>query len=111
MGDPHSLPRALRPICLKKPSPAALPPLISLLDYKRADGDHERERLVRRGIAAILGTHLEQLDQATTPWTRWQGSTHWAQRELEPLRQRILEITPPEERQKARALLIQNMDT
>ena len=53
-------PRALRPICLKKLSPEALPPLIQLLDYKREDGNHEREQIVRRGIAALLGAMVRQ---------------------------------------------------
>jgi hypothetical protein len=104
-------PRALRPICLKTLTPEALPPLIPLLDYERADGDQGKEDIVRNGIAAILGSHLAMLDETEdVPWTRWQGCSVWARDELDAVRERILEMAPPAQRETARRVLLHNMD-
>ena len=104
-------PRALRPICLKILTPEALPPLIQLLDYERGDGDLAKQKIIRNGIAAILATHLETLDEMEdVPWTRRQKCASWARGELEGVRGRILEMAPPAQREAARRLLLHNMD-
>jgi len=88
-------PRALRPVFLKKLSPEALPPLIPLLDYEREDGDEGRERMVREGIAALLGQHLNQLEaQGQRPWSKRQGSARWALKHLQPDREEIYTTLP-----------------
>ena len=104
-------PRALRPIVLKSLTPEALPPLVRLLDYERPDGDERKQQIVREGIAAILGMHLATLDaEVSVPWTRWQGCAVWSRGELDGLRERILELSPPAQRQTARRMLLHNMD-
>jgi hypothetical protein len=104
-------PRALRPIFLKELSPEALPPLIELLDYKRADGDVRREKLVREGIAAILGQHLEQLEKkAGVPWSQRQLSADWALKKLRPVREKIQKTLPEYKWEAARRRMINNPD-
>jgi hypothetical protein len=72
-----------------------LPPLVALLGYRRADGDAAKERLVREGIAAILGQQLERLEwEDRQSWTRWQVSHAWARQRLRAVRPRLEEIVP-----------------
>ena len=68
--------RALRPLCLKNLSPAAIPHLARLLDYAPA-GDPQAE-IVRHGIAAIISQDLAQLPKSAPAWTRWQLSSSLA---------------------------------
>jgi len=90
--------RALRPVFLKKLSPEALPPLIPLLDYERDDGDDARQRMVRKGIAALLGQHLVNLEEReSAPWSKQQRSAWWALRHLRPAREKILATLPPDQ--------------
>jgi hypothetical protein len=53
---------AMRPVVLKDIHDDALPVMIRLLDYDREDGDQQKIKIVRQGIAAILGTHLIRLE-------------------------------------------------
>jgi hypothetical protein len=90
-------PHAMWPVCLKELPADALPALLPLLDYHRSDGDAAKERLVREGVAAMLGQHLVQLEkEESEPWTRWQASSWWALRRLRPARGKILEIVGSE---------------
>ena len=91
-------PRALRPVFLKNLSPEALPPLIPLLDYEREDGDAARQKMVREGIAALLGQHLESLEKhESLPWSRKQRSGRWALKHLRKARKKIFATVPPGE--------------
>ena len=104
-------PRALRPICLKELAPGALPPLISLLDYSADDGDPDKTRLVREGIAAILGRHLERLEEEESEsWTRWQLSSAWALKHLRNARADIDGVLAPIYRKEAEKRLRKNYD-
>jgi hypothetical protein len=90
-GKPH----AIWPVVLKELPADALQPVIALLDYRREDGDAAKEKLVREGIAAILGQHLERLEREQgRPWTQWQASHWWALQHLRTVRDRI-EATVP----------------
>lgn len=104
-------PQAMWPVVLKRLPADALPPVIALLDYRRADGDLHKEKLVREGIAAILGQHLERLerDQAR-PWSQWQASSHWALKHLRAARDRIHATLPPEQWPEARKRLSTDYD-
>jgi hypothetical protein len=87
--------RALRPICLKQLTPEAFPQLIRLLDYQRQDKDEAMEQRVRRGIAAMLGMAIADLEQQRQgPWTTYQVSSSWAYAQLKPLEMKIRSIIP-----------------
>lgn len=104
-------PRALRPICLKELSPGALPPLIPLLDYGTKDGDPDKERLVRDGIAALLYRHLAKLEaEESAGWSRWQLSSVWALGHLRAAREHIEAAVPSAHRGKAEQQLRANYD-
>jgi len=104
-------PRALRPVFLKDLSPEALPPLIPLLDYTRDDGDALRQRMVREGVAALLGRHLKQLEaDASGPWTQQHGSARWALKRLRAARDRIYATAPPDEWRAARNRILKDYD-
>ena len=96
-------PHAMWPVCLKELRADALPPIIPLLDYRRRDGDAAKEKLVREGIAAILGQHLVRLEQEeTNPWSQWQASSWWALKHLRDAREKIYATVPPERWAEAR---------
>lgn len=98
---------ALQPLCLKKLSSDALPQLLPLLDYTRADKDAWKQKVVREGIAAILGQHLLELEkQENKRWSTWQGSSVWALQHLRPAREKIYSIVPPAQWETARQRLI-----
>lgn len=104
-------PHAMWPVVLKELPPDALPPIVALLDYRRRDGDAAREKLVREGIAAILGQHLVRLEQEESrPWSQWQASSWWALRHLRAVRGRIYETVPPERWGEARRRLKSDYD-
>ncbi|MFC1463067.1 DUF4153 domain-containing protein, partial [Verrucomicrobiota bacterium] len=104
-------PRALRPICLKELAPGALPPLIPLLDYSTAGGDPGKEKLVREGIAAILGQHLARLEaEEASSWTQWQLSSAWALKRLRAARDDIHTALPPARWDEAEKQLRNNYD-
>lgn len=90
-------PHAMWPLVLKDLQPDALPYLIPLLDYTDPDGKKVKEKLVREGVAAILGMKLANLerDQLTSPWSRWQASSWWAIKNLRPVKERLHQITGP----------------
>ena len=73
-------PHATWPVVLKELPADAMPPIVSLLDYHRKDGDISKEKLVREGIAAILGQHLVRLEQEEdNSWSQWQASSWFRQ--------------------------------
>jgi len=70
-------------------SPESYPPLIRLLDHKKA--------WVRDGIAGLLGRKLVELRaQKLEKWTLWQGSQYWAWRRLEAAADKIRSVAPPD---------------
>jgi hypothetical protein len=85
----------LRPLTLlhgQPLSPESFPPLIQLLDYKGKEGDQNKdtERLVRDGIAGLLGRELLELRRSRPKrWSAWQGSHAWALRRLEAVSHRL----------------------
>ena len=89
-------PRAMWPLVLKDLQPDALPYLIPLLDYTAPDGNQAKEKLVRQGVAAILGMKLAKLEQDQTvhAWSQWQASSWWAIKTLQPLKERLHLIVP-----------------
>ncbi len=105
-------PRAMRPICQKSLGPEGLPPLIPLLEYRCPEGSDVREQLVRRGVAAILGDGLDQLerDARRDGWTQWQGSHAWALRRLRDVASRLDEIVAQKDRAGARRRLEYDYD-
>jgi hypothetical protein len=104
-------PHALWPVCLKELPADALPALIPLLDYQRQDDDAAKEKLVREGIAGILGLHLLRLEKAQAePWTRWQASSWWALKHLRPVRGRLQSIVPADRWEAARSRLKSDYD-
>lgn len=104
-------PRALRPICLKELSPGALPPLLPLLDYRTKDGDPDKERLVREGIAGLLGRNLDELErEESDSWTQWQLSSAWALKHLRAAREDIRAMVPPHGWPEAEVRLRENYD-
>lgn len=90
-------PHSMWPLVLKELQPDALPYLIPLLDYTAPDGNKAREKLVREGVAAILGMKLAKLerDQTDHSWTQWQASSWWALKHLLPLKERLRSRVDP----------------
>lgn len=106
-GKPH----ALWPVVLKKLPADALPPLIPLLDYRRDDGDAAKEKLVREGIAAILGQRLVRLEaEEGRSWSRWQASSWWALKRLRGVQDRIHATVPAAQWALARKRLVSDYD-
>lgn len=104
-------PQAMWPVVLKTLPADALPPVIALLDYRRRDGDEVKQRLVREGIASILGEHLARLErQERRGWSRWQASSWWALRHLRAAKDRIHATAPPARWAEARNRLASDYD-
>lgn len=54
-----------------------------------------REKLVREGIAALLGEQLLRLEVAESQhWQQWQGSSAWALNRLRAVREKIYTTVP-----------------
>jgi hypothetical protein len=88
-------PHAAWPIVLKKLPADALPALIPLMDYQSHDGNTAREKLVREGIAGLLGKELARLEiEQSRSWQHWQGSSVWALDQLRQVRVKINETAP-----------------
>lgn len=106
-GKPH----ALWPVVLKELPSDALPRLIPLLDYRHPGGDPAKTALVQKGIAGLLGLHLDRLRREQTgPWSRRQVSGAWAWRRLAAVEDRLNSLTPPAQRQEARRRLKADYD-
>ena len=91
----------LRPLTHKYLSPEGLPPLIPLLDFE--SDDPKVQQVVRKGIAALLGLHLQALREHTvTKWTAWQNCAEWARNRLEAVADKIHATCPPGEWQSTR---------
>lgn len=104
-------PRALRPVFLKRLSPEALPPLVALLDYERDDGDAVRQRMVREGVAALLGRHLKELDaRDSVCWAKQQGSARWALKHLRAAGDRIHTVVSEDRWNSARGRILEDYD-
>jgi len=102
---------AMWPIVLKDLTAEALPPIIPLMDYHRKDGNMAKQKLVREGVAAILGQHLVRLEQEEKrPWTQWQASSWWALKHLRDAREKIYATVPPEQWDIARERLVLDYD-
>jgi len=90
-------PNALWPIVLKNQPADALPALLPLLDYERADGNTGKQKKVRRGVAGLLGMQLRKLErESSQTWQQWQLSKMRALPALKAAESRILEECPEE---------------
>lgn len=105
-------PHATWPVVLKELSADALPLMVPLLDYRRQDGDLAKEKLVREGMAGILGQHLVRLEQEaqTHSWQQWQASSWWALKHLRPVREKIYATVPAIQWDEARKRLKADYD-
>lgn len=104
-------PHSLWPVCLKELPADALPALVPLLDYQRTDHDAAKEKLVREGIAGILGGNLVRLEQEQSgPWSQWQLSSWWALKHLRAAREKITATVPQRQWDAARDRLKQDYD-
>lgn len=90
-------PHAMWPLVLKDLQPDALPYLIPLLDYTDPGENKAKEKLVREGVAAILGMKLAKLEheREVLSWSQWQASSWWAVQNLRPVKERLYQIAAP----------------
>ena len=103
--------RAMRPIVLKDLAAAALPPLLPLLDYTREDGNEQKEQIVRKGIAGLLGIKLHKMrSEYPKHWIKWQASNSWALKQLEAAEAEINNICDKTEWRKSLKKLKDNHD-
>lgn len=106
-GKPH----AMWPVVLKDLPADALPPVIRLLDYSRSDGDTAKEKLVREGVAGILGLNMARLEkEQSSTWRQWQASSWWALKHLRAASGKIHAMVPPERWAMARDRLKADYD-